>query len=103
GVDRKAEPVITVVDGAVDVIIDPISIAANVKLKNFEGVAGGFCGFFQSGMGAGAEDHPVAEFACCLADRGAATWLEYLEPADGRAEHRDAQLLAEERATAVDL
>jgi hypothetical protein len=39
GVDGKAECVITVVDGASDMVINPIGIATNVKLENLKGIA----------------------------------------------------------------
>ena len=90
GVDRKAERVIAVVDGPADMVIDPIGIAIDVKLEDFEGLTRGFGGFFEPGMRAGAQDHAVAELAGGRGDGGAATRLEHLEPADGRAQHRDA-------------
>jgi hypothetical protein len=98
GVDRKAERVIAVVDGAADMVIDPIRIATDIELEDFEAIARGFGGFFYTGMRAGAENHPIAEFARRLGDRGAAARLEHLEPADGRTDHWDAQLLTKERA-----
>jgi hypothetical protein len=46
GVDRKAERIIAVVDGAADMVIDPTGIATDVELEDFEAIARGYCGFF---------------------------------------------------------
>ena len=85
GVDGKAERVIAVVDGTPDMVVDPGGIAAHVELKDFEGVSRSFGGLFQPGMRSGTQNNPVAELAGTRGDGGAATRLEHLEPADGRA------------------
>ena len=103
GVDGKAERVIAVVDGAADMVIDPIGIATDVKLEDFEAIARRFCGFFHTGMRSGAQNHAVAELAGGRGDGAAAARLEHFKPADGRAQHRNAQLLAEEGPAAVDV
>jgi hypothetical protein len=50
GVDRKSERVIAVVDGAAHIVVDPIGIAAHVKLEDLEAVVRGFGGLFEPGM-----------------------------------------------------
>ena len=79
GVDRQAKRVIAVVDGAADMVVDPIGIATDVELEDLEALAGGFGGLFQPRMRAGAQNHAVAELACRLGDGGAATRLEHFD------------------------
>ena len=103
GVDGQAKRVVALVDGAADMVVDPGGVAAHVKLKDLEAVARGLGGLVEPGMRHRAEDHAVAENPRRLGDRGTAARLEYFERTDRRAQHRDAQLLAEKRAAAIDI
>src|SRR6266404_541348 len=49
------------------------------------------------------KDHAVAEGARRFGDSGTPARVEYLKRADRRAQHRDAQLFAEQRAAAIDV
>ncbi len=103
GVDDQAECVIAAVDGAADMVVDPIGVAAHVKLKNLAAAARSLGGFVHPGMRHRRQDHAVAELASRCRHRGAAARIEHFERADRRAQHRDAQFAAEQLAAAFNL
>ena len=103
GVDRQAKGIIALVDSAADMVVDPGGIAAHVQLENLEAVTGGFGCLVEPRMRYRAQDHAIAEFARRRGDGGAAARLEHFQRADRRAQHRDAQLFAEQCAAAVDV
>ena len=72
GVDGQAKGVVAVVDRAAHMIVDPIGVAAHVKLKDAEPVAGRLGGLFEPRMRHRGEDHAVAELGGRRGDRGAA-------------------------------
>ena len=61
GVDGQAEGVVALVNRAADMVVDPVGVAAHVKLEDLEAVAGGLRGLVQTGMRHRGEDHAVAE------------------------------------------
>src|SRR5215472_12722932 len=103
GVDGHAEGVIAGVDRATDVVVDPVVVAEDVKLKDLEAVARGLGCCLQAGMGDTAQDHAVAELGGRLGDRCAAARLKAFERADRRQQYRDAQFAAEQAGAGVDL
>ncbi len=99
GVDGQAEGVVAVVDRAADMVVDPGLVAAHVKLKDLEPVAARPRRSFR-----GRDATPTTGSCRCrircvaAATVRAAARLEILQRADRRAQHRDAQFLAEQRA-----
>src|SRR5207248_10336103 len=103
GVDGQAKGVVALVDGPADMVVNPRGVAAHIKLKDFETVAGSLGGLVEPGMRDRAQDHAVAKGARRLRDSRAAARLENFERADRRAQYRDAQLLAKQRTAAIDV
>ena len=103
GVDGHAKRVIALVDRAADMVVDPFGVAAHIELEDFEALAGGFGGFVEPRLRDRRKNHAVAVDARRFSDSGAPGRIEYLQRADRCAQHRDAQLLAEQCAAAIDV
>ena len=102
GVDRQAKRVVALVHRAPDMVVDPGRVAAHIQLEDLEAVARGLGGF--SSPGCDTEDRimPLPNSRVAAATVAAAAGLEDFERADRRAQHRDAQLFAEQCPAAID-
>ena len=51
GVDGQAKGVIALVDGAADMVVNPLGVAANIELEDLEAVARGLGRFVEPRLG----------------------------------------------------
>src|SRR4029077_6335844 len=79
GIDGQAKRVIALVDGAADVVVDPLGVAAHIKLEDLEAVARGLGSLVEPRFGDRRKDHAVAEGAGRFGDSGAPARVEYLQ------------------------
>ena len=87
---------------ALDVVVDPGVVAADIELEDAE-VVGGGGGGLESRIADGAQHMRYAELGRGLGGGGAAAGIEALDGADGRQHYRGADAPAEQAPRAVDL
>src|SRR6266436_2622826 len=95
GVDGQAKGVITLVEGSADMVVDPLGVAAHIELEDLEAVARGLGRLVEPRFGDRGKDHAVAEDARRFGDGRTPARVEYLQRADRRTQHGNAQFLAE--------
>ena len=103
GVDRQREARVAVLDGALDVIVDPVGVAAHIELVEPQRVGRDLGKLFEARVADRAQHVADAELLGGLDHRGGARRMEALERADRREDQRQPHLAAELAGRGIDI